>query len=119
MSSGPRFGMVVEYVKDVQAARRFYVEVMGLRAEREHPTYVQFEHYAITSDAALAGSGEPETYWLVDDVEAAFRALSEGTEIVLPLTTKPFGTMFGIRNADGRPAYLLQFAANRPSTAVE
>lgn len=119
MSSGPQFGFVVEYVKDIQAARRFYTEVVGLQVEREHPTYVQFSHYAIASDAPMAGGREPETYWLVDDAEAAFRGLPADAEVTLPVTQQPFGTVFGIRNPDGRPCYMLELSRNRPSVAAE
>jgi catechol 2,3-dioxygenase-like lactoylglutathione lyase family enzyme len=42
MNTKPQFGFVIEYVKDIDAARRFYVEVLGLEIEREHPTYPSF-----------------------------------------------------------------------------
>lgn len=119
MSDQPRFGFVVEYVKDIQAAKRFYEDVMGLKAERVHPTYVQFEHFAIASDAPMAGGGGArEIYWLVPDAERAFRALSAVAEIVLPLEQRPFGTVFGVSDPDGQPQFLLQLAVNRPSRPV-
>jgi len=34
MSVRPRFGFVVEYVTDIEAAKRFYLDVMGLEVER-------------------------------------------------------------------------------------
>lgn len=111
----PQFGFVIEYVKDIETAKRFYVEVLGLDVERTHPTYVQFRNFAITSDAPLAGGGEPEVYWLIDDAEAAFRELSRKADVTLPLTEQPFGKVFGIRDPDGQPQYLLEFALNRPS----
>jgi len=114
MSNQPRFGFVVEYVKDIQAARRFYEDVMGLQAERVHPTYVQFDHFAIASDAPMAG-GAREIYWLVPDAQRAFRALSAATEIVIPPVRKPFGTVFGVRDPDGQPQFLLELATDRPS----
>lgn len=118
MPSTLRFGFVVEYVKDITAARRFYVEVLGLAVEREHPTYIQFDRFAIASDSPMGGGGEPELYWLVDDAERAFRALPPDTEVSLPLTQRPFGRVFGIRDPDGHPRYLLELAANRPSRPV-
>lgn len=119
MNSQPRFGFVVEYVKDIQTSQRFYEDVMGLQAERVHPTYVQFDHFAIASDAPMAGGGAREIYWLVPDAESAFRSLSAATEIVLPLERKPFGLVFGIRDPDGQPQYLLELAANRPSRPTQ
>jgi predicted enzyme related to lactoylglutathione lyase len=118
MHSGPRFGFAVEYVKDIAIARQFYVDVVGLTVEREHPTYVQFASFAIASDAPMAGGGERELYWLVDDAERALRALPPGTDVCLPLTQRPFGRVFGIRDPDGHPCYLLELAADRPSRPV-
>lgn len=119
MSTAPRFGFVVEYVKDIEAARRFYTDVLGLEAERTHPTFVQFDRFAIASDEALGGRDELELYWLVDDVDAAYRELSQKAEISLPLREMPFGRVFAIKNPDGRSRYLLQLARNRPSQSVQ
>lgn len=115
MNDAPRFGFVVEYVKDIETARRFYEEVLGLRTERSHPTFVQFEHFAIASDEPRSGGGEPEIYWLVEDAQSAFDELSRMAEVVLPLREQPFGRVFGVRNPDGRSRYLLELAPDRPS----
>jgi len=115
MSINPRFGFIVEYVKDIEAAKHFYVDVMGLQIQRYHPTYVQFETFAIASDTPMGGEAEQELYWLVDDAQAAFKYLSAKAVISLPLKQVPFGIVFGIRDQDGRPRYLLELAKNRPS----
>lgn len=117
MNNKPQFGFVIEYVTDIEAAKRFYVEVLGLEVERTHPTFVQFDHFAIASDAPLGG-GEPELNWLVDDAEAAYGELSQKAEVSLPLTQKPFGKIFAIKGPDGRPRYLLELATDRPSQQV-
>jgi catechol 2,3-dioxygenase-like lactoylglutathione lyase family enzyme len=106
---------VVEYVTDIEAARRFYTDVLGLEVEREHPTFVQFGHFAIASDESLSGGSEPEVYWLVDDADAASRALDGRAEIVTPLTRRPFGKVLGIKDPTGRPCFLLELARDRPS----
>lgn len=115
----PKFGFVVEYVKDIEAAKRFYVEVLGLKVEREHPTFVQFETFAIASDEPMGGEVTQEVFWLVENADKSFRSLSEKTEICLPLTEVPFGNVFGVRDPDGQPRYLLELAKKRPSQAVE
>lgn len=115
MSSKPRFGFVVEYVSDIEASKRFYVDVLGLEVERHHPAFVQFETFAIASDEPMAESGEPELYWLVTDAEAAYQELSGEVEVSLPPTQKPFGKVFGVKDPDGRPRYLLELAKDRPS----
>jgi catechol 2,3-dioxygenase-like lactoylglutathione lyase family enzyme len=115
VSNTPRFGFVVEYVADIEAATRFYTGVMGLEAERVHPTYVQFEHFAVATDAPLGGTGERELYWLVEDAENAYDELRKTAEISLPLKQMPYGKVFGVKGASGRPCFLLQLAENRPS----
>jgi catechol 2,3-dioxygenase-like lactoylglutathione lyase family enzyme len=115
MSSTPEFGFAIEYVTDIEASTRFYTDVLGLRVERSAPSFVQFEHFAIATDQPLGGIDEPELYWLVDDAEAAYTDLSRKGKISLPLKQLPFGKVFGISDPDGRPRYVLELAANRPS----
>lgn len=118
MSTKPKFGFIVEYVTDIEASKRFYEEIMSLEVQRYHPTFVQFETFAIASDEPMAGDDKPEIYWLVDDVDAAFQELSPKAEVCLAITKKPFGQVFGIKDPDGRPRYLLEFAKERPSQSV-
>ena len=115
MSNRPKFGFVLEYVTDIEAARRFYVDVLGLEVERYHPTFVQFNKFAIANDESLSGNREPEVYWLVDDAEAALSALSQKTEISIPLKQMPFGKVFAIKDPTGQLCFLLELAQNRPS----
>jgi catechol 2,3-dioxygenase-like lactoylglutathione lyase family enzyme len=112
------FGFVIEYVKDIEAARRFYVEVLGLHVERHHPTFIQFSHFAIANDDSLSGGRDPELYWLVDDAEAAYAELRD-KDVSRPLEQMPFGKVFGLTNPDGRPCYLLELARTRPSRPVQ
>ncbi len=124
MASRPRFGFALEYVSDIEAAKRFYVEVLGLEVEREAPTFVQFkdqagDYFAIASDESMTGRGDLELYWLVDDAEAAFRDLSRKAEVTLSLKQMPFGKVFGIKDPAGQPRYLLELAQSRPSRLVE
>ncbi len=119
MKNKPKFGFVVEYVKDIAAARNFYVEILGLEVQREHPTFVQFEGFALAADQPMGGEVDQELFWLVDDAASAFNDLSQKTEIILALKEVPFGKVFGIRDLDGRPRYLLEFARNRPSQPVK
>ena len=119
MNKKPKFGLVVEYVKDIEAARHFYTEVLGLVVEREHPTFIQFEHFAIATDEPMSGNPGRETYWLVDDAESAFKSVSGEAEVTIPLKQTPFGKVFGVRNPDGSPCYLLELSQNRPSREVK
>jgi predicted enzyme related to lactoylglutathione lyase len=119
MSNKPKFGFIVEYVTDIEAAKRFYVEVLGLEVERYSPAYIQFNHFALAGDESMSGNRDPEVYWLVDDVEAAFNDLSPQAEVIVPLKQMPFGKVFGIKDPAGQPLYLLEFAQNRPSQPVK
>lgn len=118
MKTEPQFGFVLEYVTDIEAAKRFYVEVLGLKVERYHPTFVQFEHFAIANDESLSGTRDPETYWLVDDAEAAFNELAAKAEVSVPLKRMPFGKVFAIKDPTGRSCFLIELAQNRPSQPV-
>jgi predicted enzyme related to lactoylglutathione lyase len=115
MSNKAKFGFILEYVTDIEAAKRFYVEVLGLEVERYAPTFIQFTNFAIASDESMSGTRDPEVYWLVDDIEAAYREISQKGDISLPLKQMPFGKVFGIKDPAGRPQYLLEFAKDRPS----
>ncbi len=118
MQQKPVFGFVLEYVTDIAAARRFYEEALGLKAERVAPTFVQFQDFAIASDESMSGTRQPEIYWLVEDAEAAFRELSLKAAVSMPLKQMPFGKVFAIKDPSGQPQYLLEFARNRPSQKV-
>ena len=118
MKEQPRFGFAIEYVNDIEAATRFYTTVMGLKVERQHESFVQFDRFAIASDEALGGSRELELYWLVNDAEAARAALSKSAEVTMEITQMPFGKVFGVRGPTGKPRFLLELAANRPSKNV-
>ncbi len=118
MNIRPQFGFALEYVTDIEAAKRFYVEVLGLEVERYHPTFVQFHNFAIASDESLSGTRESELYWLVDNAEAAFHDLSQKAKVTFPLKQLPFGKVFAIEDPDGRSRYLIELAQNRPSQTV-
>jgi len=118
MSVTAKFGFVVEYVRDIDASLRFYTEVLGLQVQRKHPSFVQFDTFAIASDEPMGGGDRCELYWLVDDIDAAQREIASRTEIVMPVKQLPFGKVLGVRDPDGRARYLLQLAQHRPSVAV-
>ncbi len=115
MTPAPQFGLVVTYVDDLASAKRFYTETLGLRVEREAPTFIQFEHFALATDESMDGLRNAELYWLVSDAEAACAEIGRKATICMPLRTLPFGKVFGVRDPSGKPRYLLQLASARPS----
>ncbi|MBV9596866.1 MAG: hypothetical protein JOZ87_08375 [Chloroflexi bacterium] len=124
-NTNARFGFALEYVTDVQATKGFFVDVLGLKVDRDHPTFVQFSDasgvsYAIASDERMdpTQSGVPELWWVVDNARSAFDELSKTSDVGMPLRDMPFGTCFGIKDPSGQVHYLLEFAQQRPSQAV-
>lgn len=115
----PKFGFILEYVNDIEAAKRFFVDVVGLEVERTAPVFVQFHNFAIASDASLTGTREPEVYWLVEDAEAALNEIAPKSKVIIPLKEMPFGKVFAIEDPAGRPLFLLEFSRNRPSQVVK
>jgi predicted enzyme related to lactoylglutathione lyase len=119
MINKAKFGFVLEYVTDIEATKRFYVEVLGLEVERYSPAFIQFNNFAIASDESIGGTREPEVYWVVEDAEAAYKDFSQKGEISLALKQMPFGKVFGIKDPAGQPQYLVEFAKDRPSQPVK
>ena len=123
-STTPRFGFVLEYVKDVNEAKAFYTDILGLKVSRESPEFIQFADaagvgWAIASDASMSGETKPETYWIVDDIATLQKSLSGKVKITHPLEERPFGQVFGVADPAGETQYLVEFAKDRPSKAVE
>ena len=120
-----QFVFALEYVSDIAAAKRFFVDVLGLEVDREAPTFVQFKagdgaSYAIASDEPMdpKEGGAPELWWSVEDVDAAFREMTASAEITTPVREMPFGKCFGVKDPSGQVHYLLEFARQRPSQPV-
>ena len=123
MTDNIRFGFPLEYVPDLEAAKRFYVDVLGLEVTRTSPEFIQFKDkngaaYAIAGDEPMDKGAKLELYWLVDDAESAFKEISVTAEVSLPLKQMPFGKVFGIKDPAGQSRYLIEFAKARPSQAV-
>ena len=119
MNNPPKFGFILEYEADIQAARQVYENVLGLKVERVSPAWIQFsDHLAIGSDESLSGSRDPEVYWVVEDAGTLYQELSPKVEVLFPLEQKPFGKVFGIKDPAGQPLYLVEFAKDRPSRQV-
>lgn len=119
MSMKPQFGFVVQYTKNIEEAKRFYVEVLGLEVQRSHPVWAQFDGFALAGDQSLTGTGEQEVYWLVDDAEAAYAEVEGRAEIYRPLERMIFGKVFGIKDPEGRPRFIVELAKDRPSQPVK
>ena len=120
MTTEAQFVFTLEYVPDIEAARQFFVETLGLEVEREAPTFVQFKDrngasFAVSSDETIGGRGEQEIYWGVADADAALQEISKRAEVTVPLRQMPFGKVFGINDPANQPHYFIEFSQSRPS----
>ena len=120
-----QFGFALEYVTDINAAKRFFVDVLGLQVDRDHPTFVQFKSadgasYAITSDEPMDSqrTQSPELWWVVEDAESALADMSRTADVSMQLRQMPFGKCFGVKDPAGQVHYVLEFARERPSVQV-
>jgi catechol 2,3-dioxygenase-like lactoylglutathione lyase family enzyme len=96
-------------VADLGAAKGFYTDYLGLRAEEFNLGWVArytspdtgANIQLVTRDASAPA--DPVVSVLTDDVEGAFaEAQARGYEIVHPLTTEPWGPRrFFVRAPDG------------------
>jgi len=107
---GPDF--VALQVRDLEAAKQFYMERLNLvPAERSPPDAVVFDTkpipFAIRKPlvdlSAASRLGWGVSLWLAcDDVEALHRDLTAaGVPIIAPLLDGPFGRFFSFRDPDG------------------
>lgn len=121
--TSPRFAFPVEYVPDIESAKRFYVDVFGYEIERDHPAFVQLRDrdgnaFALAADEPMEPESRLELWWEVDNAEEAFKALSAEAEVAMPVQELPFGKVFGVADPAGQRRYLLEWAAERPSQVV-
>ncbi len=104
----------IYHVGDLEAAKRWYADVLGEQPYFDEPFYVGFDVGGFElgllpeeGDASRSGTGVI-TYWGVDDVDAALTRLLElgarergdvqdvGDGIRLATVLDPFGNVFGI-----------------------
>jgi predicted enzyme related to lactoylglutathione lyase len=109
---------VIVHVNDIEEARNFYTEKLGLEVEDEAPNFLQFKQPG-GDGATLAVSHEPsirpaqgkdiELWWFVDNADTAYADLSsKGVEIAQGLKDEPFGRTFAIKDPSGNTFYMLQ-----------
>ncbi len=106
------------HTDDMAATRAFYAEQMGLTLISDSPEFLQFAapggkgaELGVGLLSAPGVSHEPELWWYVDDVDAAYAALiAQGAEIVTPLTDMPFGRVCATKDPAGYTLHLLQLA---------
>ena len=96
-------------VADIEAAKRFYTDFLGLRDEEFNMGWVaryssparRARVQLVTHDATAPVDSVASVH--TDDIDGAYQEAQQlGLEIVHPLTTEPWGvTRFFVRSPDG------------------
>ena len=109
---------VMLHVPDVEKARAFYHEKLGLSIEDEQPDFVQFKQPGGHGATFALGKGEDasilqgaELWWFVDNADATCAAFSsQDVEIVTRPHDEPFGRAFAIKDPAGHTIHMLQLS---------
>lgn len=114
----PALELVLLHVADIEAARTFYTEKLGLEIDphQSGPDFTLFQRPdGAGASLALSSEGDGQPYtgselWLyVDDVDATHDELmARGVEEASPLVDMPFGRTFSIKDPTGNVIYLLR-----------
>jgi len=104
---------------DPKAARRFYVDILGLEPVMDHGWMVTFANDAtINPQISVASQGGsdtpvPDVSIEVDDVNAAHEAMTgAGFEITYPICDEPWGVRrFFVLDPTGRTVNILAHSA--------
>lgn len=104
---------VIYHVEDLQRAKEWYAEVLGIRPYFDEPFYVGFNvggfELGLNPDmSGVVRGSSVVAYWGVDDARAAHRRVQElgavnhsdpqdvGDGIIVATVCDPFGNVFGI-----------------------
>lgn len=103
---------VIYTVKDLQSAKKWYIEATGIQPYFDEPFYVGFDingfELGLDPNAAGGSGNQTVSYWAVDDVEAASKKLvsiggtfiqpktNVGGEIHVAIVADPFGNHVGL-----------------------
>ena len=110
------FTTISYWAADLEAAKRWYTELLGIEPYFHRPGYYEFrigdyQHELGILDRRFAPAGtgaSPITYWAVDDVEAAYERLlslgavpqakptEHGPGFVTASVVDPFGNTLGV-----------------------
>lgn len=100
--------VVVLHTPDLDAARRFYTQTLGLNVAAEHPGMVLEFESAGGAELALmerprTGSGTPQEVWFtVPDADAYHAQVgAAGANVTQAPHDGPFGRAFSVQTPDG------------------
>lgn len=99
---------VLVFVPDIEAAKTFYTEKLGLRIDDQSPDFVQFARpnggavFAAQQQADAAAYSGAQLWWAASDIDATYAALTDkGVTSIMPPTDMPFGRIFILQDPFG------------------
>ena len=116
-----RFDAVFYYVSDLDAAVRFYTEVLGLKLRSRDAVArfdidgVLFELVPTTDAGKMQGDGNARLCLEVDDVKAALQDLQRRGVATTPAEVKSNGVLASFRDPDGNEICLWQYDTGGPA----
>ncbi|MFI7005145.1 VOC family protein [Streptomyces sp. NPDC050145] len=105
---------VITPVRDLDAAKALYTELLGVQPAVDEPYYVGFEvagqHFGLDPNGHKSGMTAPVGFWTVDDITKSVESLvARGAEVVQDVT-EVGGTrrVAKLKDADGNVFGVLQ-----------
>ena len=107
---------VMLHVPDIEQARTFYTEKLGMVVEDQQPGFVQFKQnagmgaiFALQEQADVSAHQGVELWWMVDNADATYATLvSRGVGTVSQPSDEPFGRAFTIKDPAGNTINMFQ-----------
>jgi predicted enzyme related to lactoylglutathione lyase len=112
MTSGLK--TIIYPVKDITAAKSVYAALLGVEPTMDQPYYVGFDvgdqHVGLDPNGHQQGMTGPVSYWNVEDIEAAVKALLDaGAEQQQPVKDVGAGKLVAtLTDPDGNVIGLMQ-----------
>ena len=111
---------IILNVPDIEEARAFYTEKIGLEVASASPGFVQFKQVQPGAGFALQKSDSPapyegvELWWQVSDADTVYSQLiGRGVGVASPPQDMPFGRAFTLQDLNGNKLNMYQLPAGR------
>src|SRR6266705_1241579 len=108
--------VVMLHVPDIEQARAFYTEKLGVVVEGQQPGFVQVKQhagmgaiFALQEQAGVSPRQGVELWWMVDNADATYATLvSNGVKTVSQPADEPFGRAFTLKDPAGNSINMFQ-----------
>lgn len=116
MASSPSFDFVILFVKDLDAAQKYFADTLGFQVvgEESAPGFVYLKgnggiDFALAQggDGGRRPVGSTEIYLKTHDLEGLRAAYSAAGANPTPIMERPFGLIFNLPDYDGVPLIVM------------